>query len=97
MQSLINGLCSSCGGIVGCRYDHSKKVPSLVHFPLDVAVNRLEVKTCCIKNLNASCVKTSCVYIWAIFTVIQPHMIHDIMNGWPLDMTLPLRLIQIST
>ena len=46
MQNLINGLCSSCGGILGCRYDHSKKVPSLIHFPLDVAVNRLEVKTC---------------------------------------------------
>lgn len=34
-----------------------------------------------------TCVKTSCVYIWAILTVIQPHMIHGIMNGWPLDMT----------
>ena len=47
MQNLINGLCSSCGGILGYRYNHSKeKVPSLIHFPLDVAVNRLEVKTC---------------------------------------------------
>lgn len=47
MQNLINGLCSSCGGILGCRYDHSKEnVPSIIHFPLDVAVNRSEVKTC---------------------------------------------------
>lgn len=47
MQNLIHGLCSSCGGILGYRYNRSKeKVPSLIHFRLDVAVNRLEVKTC---------------------------------------------------
>lgn len=43
-----------------------------------------------------TCVKTCCVYIWAILTVIQPHMTHGIMNGWPLDMTLSLRLSRVQ-